>query len=74
MELRVRPKGKEIEEYIRLMWECHLDWEWSKHPELVKAIKATRADLALLMAHLKLELKDVPGTPSKRVVGKAKAK
>lgn len=78
MELSKRPKGNEIEAYVadvaRSIWATHETWGGLKHPRVFESIHALRRDLDLLMAHLKLEFQGVPGTPAKRVVGKATKK
>ena len=79
MELSKRPKGEEIEAYVE---DCLMAFgnnhEWMGHAPVIKrmdkATEESRRDLNLLMAHLKLEFKDIPGVPVKRVVGKATKK
>jgi len=74
MGLSKRPKGKEIEEWVTRGWKYHKESERRHHPELVAAISELRRDVNLLMAHLKLEFKDIPEEPKKRIVTKATKK
>lgn len=71
MGLSKRPKGQEIEGYVERMIREQFsalatgkDWQ----ANLVKK------DLERLMAHLKLEFKDIESVPKKRVVTKATKK
>lgn len=75
MSLSKRPKGKEIEEFIRDYVQGKSQWhDREGHSPEFNRLKRLKNDMDLLMAHLKLEFKDVPGTPAKRVVTKATKK
>ena len=68
MSLSKRPKGEEIEARIREAIYQHSNFN-DDH-----GLQKLRRDLELLVEYLKLEFRDTPATPSKRVIGKARKK
>jgi hypothetical protein len=68
MELSKRPKGKEIEGFVRDQINALYNLIMKEQKEKRDLL---RRDLDLLMAHLKLEFKDVPSVPSKRIIANA---
>lgn len=73
MKPNKRPKGFEVERYVHDLLRGHQESETS-HGSAIRRILQLEKDLALLMAHLKLEFLDTPTVPAKRVVGKARKK
>jgi hypothetical protein len=74
MILSKRPKGPEITDAIREALDIEGKHHESRvaHPRIERRVKQLESDLALLMDHLKLEFRDTPAQPTKRIVGKAR--
>ena len=76
MTLSKRPKGPEIEQAIRdevrIKINHHSDFEVDAHNGVRRRVKQLESDLALLMAHLKLEFRDTPAQNPQRIVAKAR--